>query len=696
MPGPLEVEEQETPIEVPKRRGEEGYEVPEEEKAFTKVLIEQIDHRLDSTEHKAHLKHIVNNRKYARGTQNMAEGDEEEGVVRANLIHPELKKAQNECYAKNPELAISPSENVSKDRYETWKSVGKTLELVLNNQFAPAQADLKAKAKRAVRSADTTGFGWLKVIYQKHIETDPVVAQRMDDIQDNIQTIDRLMGQLREDENSGDELADKEAQKEELNQQVKTLEEQKEVVRAQGLSFAVRPSECILFSEEVVDVDDIQRSEWITDIIWMRESKVKERFGFCPGSASKYSEAKVEVGKGDADKTKSKGGTNDWLVRVYEMWRRGDKQIYTLADGYEGYLREPYTPRKIGERFHGFFPLVFDAVDGSAYPNALVTQLTSLQDEHITTRTNFREHRERSVPFNVAHGGVLDPTDTNNLTNPKFMETVVLKSAPDGMPLDQVFKSVQHPAIDAAVYSTDHIARDWEQVTRRGDAARGTVGRSKTATEADILQSNLNVDTSERRDVVEDWFAQISQYSLELVLQEMSEAEVKRIAGEQAQWPQLSRNEVFDMVQLKVRVGSSGKPNAAQEMERWLKMLPQFREALLAIAEMQDADKDAQAEIMTKLLRETIERFEERIDLDAMLPEKEEGEDPAKVQAMQEQQKQMALQYKDMISIISNRDADTMKKVAEAEAKESGPQIQLYMTLLQGLLSNNSQSGSVQ
>ena len=216
MPGLNDVEEKETSAEPVRRRGEEGYEVPASEKAFTKVLIGQIDHRLDSTEHKAHLKHIVKNRMYARGTQNVAEGEEEAGVVRANLIHPELKKAQNECYAKNPELAITPSENVSKDRYETWKSVGKTLELVLNNQFAPAQADLKAKAKRAVRSADTTGFGWLKVIYQKHIETDPLIVQRMDDVQDNIQAIDRLMAELKDEEGSAERIQEKEASREEL------------------------------------------------------------------------------------------------------------------------------------------------------------------------------------------------------------------------------------------------------------------------------------------------------------------------------------------------------------------------------------------------------------------------------------------------------------------------------------------------
>lgn len=669
----------------------EDREIPEAEKGMVRRLMKQIEARLESPEYKAFTQRNEKNRLYARGEQ---EDDGEKGLVRANLIHPELKKAQNECYAKNPEITITPTESVNKDRYETWKQTGKTIELVLNHQFAPAQADIKAKAKRAVRASDTTGFGWLKVVYQKHIERDPIVEKRMEDIQDNIQNIDRLMGEIGRFAEVDGVQADHEANKEELEQQIKALEKNVEVVRSQGLVFSVRPSQNVLFSMEVQDVDDIKRSDWITDMIWMKVSKCKALFNFCPKEATRYNERKVE-----AKEAASKGDNtddDDMFVRVYEMWRMADKQIYTLVEGYEGYLKEPYPPRKLGERFHGFFPLVFDPVDGSAFPLPLVSQLVELQDEHNTARTNFREHRERSVPFNVAHGGQLDPSDTDKLTNPGFMETVVLKSAPEGQALDAVFKSVQHNPIDPQVYSTDHVRVDWEQITRRGDAGRGVIARSKTATEADILQSNLAVDTSERRDVVEDWFREIAQYSMELILQEMTLPEVERIAGQGAMWPQLSKNEVFDMVSLDVRVGSSGKPNAAQETQRWLEMLPQLRESLIAIADMLEAGKDQQAEILTRLLRETLERFEERIDLDALLPKKEEGPDPAKEAAEEERRMHVALQLKDMISTIANRDADTMKKVAEAEAKEAGPQMQIYMTILQGLLNNQQPSGSVQ
>ena len=683
---PIELPEEEKPAESPEEK-----EPSEKEKALAKRLQGQIKARLDDTDYKKFIENAKRNREYAKGEQH---GDDSGKLVRANLILPELKKAQNECYAKNPEIAIHPTESVDKSRYESWKQVGKTLELVLANQFSPTRANLKKKAKRAVRAADTTGFGWLKVVYQKEIETDPLVVARIDDIQDNIQRLDRLIAGL-DDENKPESPQDIEAEKAELEQQMKALQEEKEVVRSQGLTFTIRPTKNVIFSSDVEDCDDLTDGNWITDIIYMSVDLAKERFNLTelPKGTITY-ESRSEADEGKDINRKAGADADESLVRVFELWRKADKRIYTMLDGHEGFVREPYSPRRIGKRFYGFFPIFFDPVEGSPYPVPLVSQLIELQDEHNTARTNFREHREKSVPFNVAHGGILGPKSVDKLTNPGFMETVVLQDAPEGQPLEAVFKSVQHPPIDPAVYNTAHVREDWEQITRRGDAARGTISKAKTATEADILQSNLAVDTSERRDVVEDWFREIAQYSAELVLQEMSAEEVRRIAGEGAAWPELSKKETFEMVELSVRVGSSGKPNAAQELEKWIKMLPEFRESLMTIAELQESGKDHQAEVMTKLLRETIERFEERIDLDALLPaKKEEGPDPEKEEALRLQQTQMALQMKDLVSTIANRDADTMKKIAEAEAKEAGPQMQIYMTVLQGLLNQQGQQG---
>lgn len=644
----------------------------EQEKALAKTLLKQITDRKESTEFVEYLKDIETNRLYARGKQHEDSG---EGLVRANLIHPELKKATTEVYAKNPDFSITPTKTVAMDRYESWKIVGETLELVLKNQFAPAQANLKSYAKRAVRAADTTGFGWLKVVYQKEIKNDPIIEGRIRDVQDDLERLARLTEET--DESSPQLVApDVESRREELTQQIHTLEEQVEVTRSRGIVLSLRPSEHVIFSDDVRDPSDIRKGAWIADEIWMTADQCKERFGFVPAKATRYAgDKKSAVAMTISTGTKTKDAVT--LVCVYEKWRLGDSRVYTLVDGFDGWLREPYSPKEVGESFYGFFPLFFDVVDGSPIPLALVTQLRSLQDEHNTARTNFREHREKSVPFNVAHGGELSVDDVGRLTNPKFMETVLLKSAPTGQPLEAVFKSVQNPPIDPSVYTTEHVRSDWEQVTHRGDAARGTVAKAKTAQEAGILQENLQMDTSERRDVIDEWFASIAQYSAEILLSEMSVEEVKKIAGEGAQWPQMSRADTFNMVQLEVKAGTSGKPNQQQELQKWTQILPELREGLLAVIEMQAAGKTRQATLMMKLLRESLRRFDERLNINELLPEAAveeqgaQGGDPEQMQQQMEQaQQQLEAQKKQMMDDVARQKESMMLDVNKAVAAQ--------------------------
>ena len=657
-------------------------EIPQAEKDFAEKLLKDISARKESEDFKQFLENIEINRKYVKGEQH---DDGEGGLVRANLIHPELKKATNESYAKDPDVSISPTAAASGSSYQKWREFGKTLEIVLSNQTSPDQGNLKKKAKRGVRAADTTGFGWLKVVYQRHIEKDPLIVQRINDIQDNIQNLDKLIleARNRESAEAGVDASTLEAKREELEQQVASLRERAEVTRAEGLTFNIRPTEHVIFSSDVVSPDEMASAAWIADEIFYRVEDAKRIFGWVPPSATRY-----DAQKKDTRNRSSFRDSGEEYVCVYELWRLTDTRVYTLMAGFKGYIRPPYTPKRVGERFHCMFCLAFDPVDGQPFPLPLVTQLRELQDEHNTTRTNFKEHRQRAVPFNVAHGGELSEQDVTRLTNPAFMETVVLKSAPMGQPVQNVFQHVAHNPVDPAIYSTDHIRSDWEQVTRRGDAARGTVNRAKTATEADILQANLAVDTSERNDVVEDWLFEIYKYSAEILLQEMSVEQVKRIAGPTAEWPEieLTKNQVFDMVRLEIKAGSTGKPNREREIRRWLELLPQLKESLIAIAEMNQQGQNKQAEILTKLLRETMSRLDERMDLEELMPQEDpqdqQDEQIRQLQEMQARQREQAIQMKAMLAEIANKDADTMKKIAEAEAQELGTQIDQYMAIM--------------
>lgn len=645
-------------------------EVEEKEKVHAESLLKEITETLDSKEYKEYVEEIKKNRLYAKGKQH----DDDSGeLVRANLIHSEIKSLVSTVYAKDPDIAVTPTEAVTPDRYPQYKQFGKTLELVLVDQFSARNANLKAKAKSAIRSGATSFIGWVKVAYQKDYETDPEIANRMRDVQDDIERMKHL-SETSESEQPGEEGQDPKVALQELEQMMKSLEAQPEIVRAEGLVIDKILSEDMLFSADVQESDSITSANKLTQRIWMTVDKCVQHFGFCPTRGTRYS--------ADHKKSENKVKKGQELVCIFEQWNMVDNRVYTLMDGWHGYMREPFTPTGIGERFHGYFPLILDPVDGEPYPLCLVSNLRELQDEHNESRTNFRHHRKYSIPMWIGIEGKITQKDANKIKNAESME-VVLIEGDETQPIENYIHQFQNPVIDPSVYMTDHIREDWELVTRRGDAARGSVAKAKTATEASILQQGLNVDSSEAQDTVEEWLRDISQYSAELCLQEMSPEQAKRIAGEQAQWPQMSKEQIFDMVGLEIRAGSSGKPDKAREQEQWLKFLPELRETLLQIVDFNSRGGGEQSEILKKLIEETLRRFDEKIDIEEYIPREDEQAKASKEQAAAIEQKKQAIQertiMREMIAKINNLNADSIKKIADAEGVEIGQQLEQYM-----------------
>lgn len=150
------------------------------------------------------------------------------------------------------------------------------------------------------------------------------------------------------------------------------------------------------------------------------------------------------------------------------------------------------------------------------------------------------------------------------------------------------------------------------------------------------MQQSLSGRTSEFRDQVEDWMQEIAQYAAQILLQELTPAQVERMMGppepqtintggmpmvvevKPYDWPQLSRDQVFEMVEMRIRAGTTGAPDKLEEQENWGKILPIIQNLISGImqARMQGAD----AEPLINLLRETIKRFDERLDVEQFIP----------------------------------------------------------------------------
>jgi 5'(3')-deoxyribonucleotidase len=256
-----------------------------------------------------------------------------------------------------------------------------------------------------------------------------------------------------------------------------------------------------------------------------------------------------------------------------------------------------------------------------------------LQDEHNEARDRFNQHRDLCIPGWVASADINEKTIKKH-SDSRFGEITIVDT--EGKPLNQVIIPRGHPKIDPIVYDTSAVRYDWEQVTGLQDAARSTVVRPKTATEANILQRALSGRVFEFKDQIEDWLQEIAQYSAQVLLQELTKEQVERYMGppitkttmingdlvmtmeKTYDWTELTKDRIFDMVDLRIRAGTTGAPDGIEDKESWLKVLPMITNLSIQMQNLQARGMDY--EHIRNLLQETLLRYDDRIDSNLFIP----------------------------------------------------------------------------
>lgn len=549
--------------------------------------------------------------------------------LRANLIHGTISAVLPNVYARNPEIATTPIHSGA-----DIKLFCKTLEKVTNRALEHAQ--LKNRAKSTVRAALTCSFGILKVMYQRDPAKDGYIQGRINDAQENLLAIDELARDLQDQ----DQDHHHDAKRAELEELIKSLQEQSEVQSAEGLVIDRVLTENLLIDPSICEFWDYTDADWICQIIPMKRSQAEALYKKNLANAKIYQPGQGEPSHKKAKRLASmhldaRSGpvSDDQQIAVLEIWDRTTQRVYTMVEGATEWLREPYSPPRAGERWYPFFLLPYQVVDGQFVGPSLVDLTERLQDEHNEARDRFNQHRDLCIPGWVASADINEKTIKKH-SDSRFGEITIVDT--EGKPLNQVIIPRGHPKIDPIVYDTSAVRDDWEQVTGLQDAARSTVVRPKTATEANILQRALSGRVFEFKDQIEDWLQEIAQYSAQVLLQELTKEQVERYMGAPStkttmingelvmtiektyDWPELTKDRIFDMVDLRIRAGTTGAPDGIEDKESWLKVLPMITNLSIQMQNLQARGMDY--EHIRNLLQETLLRYDDRIDSNLFMP----------------------------------------------------------------------------
>lgn len=699
----------------PEQKPDEN-DIPEQEKEAVSKLLSEIDRA------KTLAKDFIDPEKgtlqrLRRLTWGSYKAEKDEATVRTNMIFATQATLLPHIYAKNPEISVSPTEAVSPKEYSSIKDFAKSLELVVNKLLVQ-EAKLKRRMKSGVRSAMGTSVGWFKLSFQHSLTSDdPIILRRANDMQDNLQRIEYLIGSL-EDETA---VKTQNAKREELEQQLQSMLNADEVKTFKGFALdRVRTEDIFILDESIVEFDEYVSARKIAHRVFMSDDQFCEyaRLEKVPKGATGYPTAGGTTDDPSAKLPPLGDGKAITYRAVYEVWDHSTNMVSVVCEGCKGYIRAPRVMKHSPERWLPFYCLGYNLVEGRWRPLSDVELLQYLQEEYNTTRFLYAEARKEAIPVRVFRkSGGLTEEDVERLSKRRARDFIGVEGNPTS-PISNDLMQMEGVKIDPAAYDITLIRNDMDMMVGLSDASRASLIQAKTATEAQIMQQSLMNRVAERQDTTEDLITEMAVAVAEIAIQAFTKDEIEQLIGEGAVWtealmppapapapaaldpitgqpipaapaeaPTPDIETIFRKVRVQVKAGTTGKPNQVKDRETWTQILPIIQENQVKVAELRAQGQFDLADSLVQLVKETLQRFDEKIDVDKFIPPAQTDDEGKPVQnqnavmaaqqaqeqlqAMQQelQKCQQALQQCQMDLKVAQQAEQA--KVAEVQAKQA-------------------------
>lgn len=456
-------------------------------------------------------------------------------------------------------------------RRDAIKKIGKTLEVLFAQAVKEQKpVDFKTAMKKVVRRACTTGVGYVKVGFQRQMGPRQGLQEQLADAQERLAHLQRLMEERsEEDHNDPDdpEIA-------ELQHTIQALQSEPEIVLREGLTFSYPGATKVIPDRNCTSLVGFEDARHIAVEELYSKEEVEEIFGLDVGRYTEYlpNGQKVEgAPQGelfDQDSDDSHGDRSG-LVCVWEHYDRPSGLVYYVADGVEKWLRPPAPPDVRVSDFWPVYGLTFNEVESEdkLFPPSDVSLILDIQNEYNRSRHGKREHRKAGRPRFATRAGAIEDEDQKKLTNAEPFSVIPLNIGPDE-DIRKLLAPVPVPGVDPNLYDVGEIMSDLQYVVGTQQAMLGGVSKA-SATESSIAAASSAATDQSSIDDLDGFLTRIANAAGEIMLGEMSEEQVMKIAGAGAFWPQQTISEIMEDIYLEVEAGSSGKPNQAVQVQNF-------------------------------------------------------------------------------------------------------------------------------
>lgn len=485
--------------------------------------------------------------------------------------------------------------------------VGRTMEIMFKHYIAEQTPAFKVQMKRYARRSVITGVSYVKLGFQRMEQTSEIRESRIADARERVARLERLMEEAQDPDWNPEcaEMAEAKAMLQEAMAMPPIMRE--------GPVFDFPLPWTIIPDAETTAINGWVGSRFIAEeSLWPR-SRIKEKFKVNVGTAYRPYVSRASDGDNgslvedekfwDYLKLQGSSAKDDPLVCWWYVYDKRSGLVYTIADGYAGYLAPPRTPDVNLEQFFPYYPFMTNDCEapGEIFPPSDVRVLRSMQEEYNRKREAVRQHRIANRPLYALAGELADNEDVKVLTSDYADHSIVrLSMLKEGMKVSDVFQMVVKQPVDPMLYETE---TDYQDMQRTSGSTSPVIGETQgaTATENSIADASRTISAESNVDDFDSMMNALGRDVGILMLREVSFDTVQRIAGRGAQWPTLdgaNGMHLSDEIFLKVTGGSSGRADRAQRvaaierMSTLLVQIPGLKGEFLARRALNAMDPD--------------------------------------------------------------------------------------------------------
>lgn len=449
-------------------------------------------------------------------------------------------------YFRDPYIFIHPRS----DKYSTFAD---TMEKMINVYWR--RLEMKQQFKRIILSACIMPPGWIKVGYTAKIGQD---IQKLDEIKNKslIQSIkDTISGTFKKEK--------KEPTPEELGVLNEYIE-QESIYASYLTGWNVLMPEGYQHFQDfpyLIEIEPLPRVDFQAHPLYKNKTSITTiQYIKQPEAGGVNLRRPTYNSLGS-----SSGGVNDdetEVIKLYHIWDRRSNKRFTMSDDDVHFMGDwSYD-------VHGFpyEPLAFDETistteQANPYPTNLLLPILPQIIEQSNARTQMARWRKGSSAIIIA-----SPLATEEeMRQVEETEGVqIIRANP------QLFQMAQSPNLPADVFNVDEkIKEDLQMGTNMGQLMFQAQSGQRTATQAGIAQSGLQLKSSARVDVVEDFTVKVARKLCAIMWQFYDKDKVKEVLGEditEDMWltvpddPEERKQIINNELQLKIDAGSAAPP----------------------------------------------------------------------------------------------------------------------------------------